>query len=489
MAKQTKEQDVFRLKGTGFYFSPRLLQFITDFLSLSIGFFAFYVIRIKTEWISYVVSPEPSDLVVMNMLLFLFWFVVFYLGGLYKNWYVRSPLDEMGSIIRTTFFGTIIIFFLVFFDSNRSPRMMFLIYFACNSLSACVGRYAIRRFQISLRRRRVIVIPSVIIGTAEKSLELLRQTEKEKSWGLSTEGVLLLNRNEIQKWNELTRGSDGLEGQIKVETVENIEEKLRQLRPNQVLIAVESQDHHQLVDILYTASELNIKVKIIPDMYDVFTGQVKTLQIYGIPLIEITPQLLKPAEAFIKRAIDIVASAVVLVLGSPVWLLTALWVRLDSPGPVLFRQERAGKNGKTFIIYKFRSMYTDCDRDGHKYAVPNDPRVTRSGYFIRKTHLDEVPQFINVLKGDMSIVGPRPELVISVKKFSEAIPYYKRRLIVRPGITGWWQVKYTNTIETIEEIEKRLVDDFYYIENMSLKLDLEILIRTVFVMLRGHGTA
>jgi lipopolysaccharide/colanic/teichoic acid biosynthesis glycosyltransferase len=108
---------------------------------------------------------------------------------------------------------------------------------------------------------------------------------------------------------------------------------------------------------------------------------------------------------------------------------------------------------------------------------------------MRKTHLDEVPQFLNVLKGDMSIVGPRPELVISVKKFSEEIPYYKRRLIVRPGITGWWQVKYTNTIETIEEIEKRLVDDFYYIENMSLKLDMEILFRTIFVMLKGRGTA
>ncbi|MFM8771525.1 MAG: sugar transferase, partial [Candidatus Kapaibacterium sp.] len=156
--------------------------------------------------------------------------------------------------------------------------------------------------------------------------------------------------------------------------------------------------------------------------------------------------------------------------------------------PMFFVQDRVGRNGRVFRMAKFRSMTVD-EKRGPTWTDKNDPRVTPFGKFIRKTHLDEIPQLWNVLKGEMSLVGPRPEQPFYVEKFTAMLPYYRRRHKVRPGVTGWWQVKAKSNPESLEEIQQRLRYDFFYIENMSFKLDLEIMVRTVFVMLKGHGKA
>ncbi|MFA5510946.1 MAG: sugar transferase, partial [Candidatus Kapaibacterium sp.] len=241
--------------------------------------------------------------------------------------------------------------------------------------------------------------------------------------------------------------------------------------------------------IVSFASDNHIKVKVDPDLYDIFTGQAKTQMLYGIPLIEIRTQLMKPWQEVIKRIFDVIFSLTFIILGLPLWLLVALIVKLDSKGPVLYSQPRVGKNGKIFKIYKYRSMsYEPLPKD-QKWTSKNDPRVTRFGKFIRKTHIDETPQFFNVLMGDMSVVGPRPEQPKFVDEFSKLLPYYNRRHKVRPGITGWWQVTSTGYELSLEEVTSRIKDDFYYIENMSLKLDFEIVIRTVWCVLKGHGQA
>ncbi|MCX6146032.1 MAG: sugar transferase, partial [Candidatus Kapabacteria bacterium] len=200
-----------------------------------------------------------------------------------------------------------------------------------------------------------------------------------------------------------------------------------------------------------------------------------------------------PWQEVAKRIFDVIFSAIVLVLGSPFWLLTMLIIRIESKGNTIFKQERVGKDGKIFKIYKFRSMISEEEQLKRKqwtiWTAVNDPRVTKFGKFIRKTHLDEVPQFFNVLIGDMSVVGPRPENAKLMKEFTEEVPSFPRRLKVRPGITGWWQIKYTTYEFNIQEIENRLKDDFYYIENMSIKFDLEIIIRTVWCVIKGHGQA
>jgi exopolysaccharide biosynthesis polyprenyl glycosylphosphotransferase len=269
--------------------------------------------------------------------------------------------------------------------------------------------------------------------------------------------------------------------------IKSFNEFIGEVKPEEILIAVKSPEHSFLLEIVANCANQNIHVKIVPDLYDFFTGQARTLPLYGIPLIEISTQLLKPWEEAFKRLIDILLSLVIILAGIPLWILIALIIKLESKGTVFFTQQRVGKKGKIFFIYKFRSMIQEADKGGPKWTTIGDTRVTKFGRIIRRSHLDEFPQFWNVLKGEMSLVGPRPEQPFFVQKYSSLVPYYIRRLVVRPGITGWWQIKYTSYEESVEEIESRLKDDFYYIENISLKLDLEIIIRTIFLVFRGHG--
>ncbi len=192
-------------------------------------------------------------------------------------------------------------------------------------------------------------------------------------------------------------------------------------------------------------------------------------------------------ERKIKRLMDIVFSLIILIVTLPITLIVALAIKLDSEGPVFFKQIRVGKDGKEFKIYKFRSMIKDAEKHtGPIWSTKDDPRITRVGKIIRKFRLDEIPQFINVLRGEMSLVGPRPERPYFVEKLSQEIPLYKRRLKVKPGITGWAQVKHKYD-ESIEDVKKKLQYDLYYIENISLRMDLKILFRTIFVVMFGKG--
>jgi exopolysaccharide biosynthesis polyprenyl glycosylphosphotransferase len=203
--------------------------------------------------------------------------------------------------------------------------------------------------------------------------------------------------------------------------------------------------------------------------------------------VDVRPELLSTAERFLKRALDLIFCLVFLFLSSPVWLLLFLLIPLDSRGTIFYSQKRIGLNGRTFTLYKFRSMFTGAEEGiGPVWAERNDPRVTRIGRIIRPTRLDELPQLINILLGQMSLVGPRPERAEFVRKFIREIPLYERRLNVKPGLTGWSQVHLKYDRRT-DEISIKLKYDFYYIENMSLPLDLKIMFMTLFVILRGEG--
>ncbi len=200
-------------------------------------------------------------------------------------------------------------------------------------------------------------------------------------------------------------------------------------------------------------------------------------------------ELMKPWERFLKRLFDIVFSASVIIIGLPIWIIVALLVKITSKGPIFYSQQRVGKDGKLFMLRKFRSMVQNAEKDGPKWEISNDPRVTPYGKFMRKTHLDEIPQFLHILQGTMSLVGPRPERPFFVEKFQETIPNFSRRHKVRPGLTGYWQISYTELEETPEIVKKKLKYDLYYIENMSLRFDFEILLRTVVRVFTSRGTA
>jgi exopolysaccharide biosynthesis polyprenyl glycosylphosphotransferase len=228
-------------------------------------------------------------------------------------------------------------------------------------------------------------------------------------------------------------------------------------------------------------------LKIVPDLYEILSGQARTSQIYGIPLIDLMPQLMPEWERKLKRLFDILIAFIVLVVTIPLNLIIAIAIKVDSPGTIFFIQERCGLDGEVFKMIKFRSMFKDAERQsGPIWSQKGDPRITNVGKILRKIRLDEIPQMLNVLKGEMSLVGPRPERPYFVERFTGIIPYYKRRLKVRPGITGWAQVKHKYD-ESIEDVKAKLRYDLFYIENMSIRMDFKILFRTIFVVLFGKG--
>lgn len=228
-------------------------------------------------------------------------------------------------------------------------------------------------------------------------------------------------------------------------------------------------------------------MKILPDMYEIVSGMARTNQIYGVPLIEVMPDIMSPAGKLTKRIIDVAISAVTLIILFPLFLLIAILIKIDSRGDIFYKQVRVGRKGEEFIMYKFRSMILNSEEYGPEWAGEDDARITRIGKFIRKVYIDEFPQMINVLKNEMSLIGPRPERPYFVEQLKKEIPYYYKRLSVKPGITGWAQIKHKYD-SSLEDVKTKLQYDFYYIENMSLKLDFKIMINTIIVILlmKGH---
>jgi exopolysaccharide biosynthesis polyprenyl glycosylphosphotransferase len=220
---------------------------------------------------------------------------------------------------------------------------------------------------------------------------------------------------------------------------------------------------------------------------DVITGHFKTHQIFGVPLMVLLQDHMPAWQAQIKRLMDITVSALILLGGAPLWIILGLIIRATSSGPAIYRQVRVGQNGKNYTMLKFRSMHSDAEkRAGPQWATEDDPRITPVGRFIRKTRLDEIPQFINVLKGEMSLVGPRPERPFFVEQLKKEIPWYVRRIKMKPGITGWAQVKHKYD-SSIEDVKQKVLYDLYYFENMSLALDVKIILRTILVVFTGKG--
>jgi len=245
---------------------------------------------------------------------------------------------------------------------------------------------------------------------------------------------------------------------------------------NEVIIALPEASHQETLGIIALCDRSNISVKVFPDVFQFIAGQVGIDDLGGLPLLSVRDVALRGWKLSFKRAIDVVGSAVLLVLMSPFLLLVAILIKLDSPGPVFYVQERMGLDARPFPILKFRSMRKDAEQNGPGWTRPDDPRRTRLGSLIRKLSIDELPQFINVLLGDMSLVGPRPERPVYVEQFRRSIPRYMDRHREKAGITGWAQV---NGLRGDTSIAERTKYDLWYIENWSLLLDFKIMIRQV----------
>ncbi|MBE0551279.1 MAG: sugar transferase, partial [Ignavibacterium sp.] len=403
--------------------------------------------------------------------------------GMYRTWFAASRFDEISTLFKTTFVGIFILFFLIFISDfldgvESSNRILIFIYWLLLFVFVSIGRLSIRSFQRVLLIKGIGRKCAVIVGYNSKAQEVHDQIIDHPALGLDVEAYVAVNPENVGKTYKSIRVKGSLEELLDI---------VYKNKASEVIIALEKEDHDLLVDIISKLENKGIGLKIVPDLYEILSGQARTSQLYGIPLIDIMPELMPEWEKKLKRISDVLISLLILTLTLPLNFLVALAIKLDSKGPVLFKQERIGMNGKNFKIYKFRSMYQDAEKNtGPVWSTKDDPRVTRVGKILRKLRIDEIPQFFNVLKGEMSLVGPRPERSYFVEQLSQQIPYYKRRLKVRPGITGWAQVKHKYD-ESIEDVKVKLRYDLFYIENMSLRMDIKILARTVLVVLFGKG--
>jgi exopolysaccharide biosynthesis polyprenyl glycosylphosphotransferase len=428
-------------------------------------------------------SVDP-DFFMPMVLIFIYWALIFLFFGLYRPWHAASRTDEFTSLLKAISIGCLILFFAIFVDdagvvnAKISSRMLVLVYWGIMVGTIGTGRVFYRTARRRLLTAGVGSRNALIVGWNDKAKNLYDLVLLHPALGYRVIGFVKLDRRKSDveyKGSRLLGSVDDLSLLIDRHGVKDI------------LIALESADHNKLLDVISHCNGHDVSMKILPDMYDIISGQARTNQIYGFPLIEIMPEIMQPWEQSMKRLTDIFASIFILFFSSPLWVLISIAIKMDTPGPVVYSQERVGKDGEIFKMHKFRSMRSDAEKEsGPVWAPQNDNRVTKVGRFLRNARLDEIPQFINVLDGDMSLVGPRPERPFFVEKLSKQIPLYHRRLKVRPGITGWAQIK-QGYDRTIEDVKSKVRYDLFYIENMSFRMDIKIILYTFYVMLMGKG--
>lgn len=460
--------------------TQKILILLFDFIFINLAWAVFFYIRTQTGWFRILIMPE---MFLPMLVMYVYWLIVFTFFGMYRTWFASSRFDEISTLFKTTFVGIFILFILIFISDylegvESSNRILIFIYWLFLFVFVSVGRLSIRSFQRRLLIKGIGRRCAVIVGFNSKAQEVHDQIIEHPALGLDVEAYVAVNHENIGKSYKGIRVKGSLDELLDI---------VYKNKASEVIIALEKENHDLLVDVISRLENKGIGLKIVPDLYEILSGQARTSQLYGIPLIDIMPELMPEWEKKLKRISDVVISFLILVLTLPMSFFVAIAIKLDSKGPVLFKQERIGMNGKKFKIYKFRSMYQDAEKNtGPVWSTKNDPRVTRVGKILRKLRIDEIPQFVNVLKGEMSLVGPRPERPYFVEQLSGQIPYYQRRLKVRPGITGWAQVKHKYD-ESIEDVKVKLRYDLFYIENMSLRMDIKILARTILVVLFGKG--
>lgn len=459
---------------------------ITDFLAAGASWTLFFIFRkifIEANKFGYPVPIEfDTSFFIGLATLPALWLLFYYATGYYKDVYRKSRLSELGQTISTTFIGVLLIFFALILDDTINTYTnyysSFLVLFFLHLSLTYIPRLTYTTRSAHKIHKRIIGFPTLLIGSDVKAVDLFKEMESQKrSTGSKFIGFInVMNYDEYRMAEYLPHLGD----------ITKIQKIIVENDIQEVIIALESKEHELLKKVINRIESSNVVVKVIPDMYDILTGMVKMSSIIGTPLIQISHDLMPAWEENLKRIIDVMISIFALIILSPVFLFLTIGVRLSSPGSIIYSHERIGRYGKPFSIYKFRSMYQDAEKNGPALSAQEDSRITRFGLMMRKMRFDEFPQFYNVLIGDMSMVGPRPERQFYIDQIVKQAPHFHHLQKVRPGITSWGQVKFGYASNVSEMIE-RLKYDILYIENMSLLVDFKILIYTIKTVAEGSG--
>lgn len=411
-----------------------------------------------------------------------FWLVLYTIVGTYRRIYRKSRLKEFGQTLLITLIGVTIIFFALILDDQiadyRSYYQSFLTLFGLQFFFTYSFRLILTTMTVRRIHKKLIGFNTIIVGSNGNAMAIYKEIEsQERSSGNKFVGfVNVFNYDEYKIARHIPH----------LGCYNDLKQVLKDYQIEEVIIAIERSERDTIEKIITLLEDTNVVIKVIPDMQDILLGSVKMTSVFHTPLIQVTPDLMPAWQQSMKRIMDILVSIIAMILLIPVYLFVGIGVMLSSRGPIFYSQERVGLNGVSFHMHKFRTMYQDAEKAGPQLSSDHDPRITRFGLFLRKVRLDETPQFYTVLKGDMSLVGPRPERQYYIGKIVEVAPHYRLLHKVKPGITSWGQVKY-GYASNVEEMVERLKYDLLYIENMSLAMDLKIMIYTVLIVLQGRG--
>ncbi|HSL17756.1 MAG TPA: undecaprenyl-phosphate glucose phosphotransferase [Methylomirabilota bacterium] len=453
------------------------LQLLGDVVATALAVLVAYWLRFEVQVHPVTKGTPPLEMYLQLIpVTAILWPAVFYFQGLYQTRRLRSRFDELLRVVLAVMLATILLTaFLTFYRPSGSTysRLFLPIFAAVDAVFVAFSRWLISDVLRRIRRSGGNLQTVLVVGAGELGRRLVTSLQAHREYGFSVAGFLDDDPGKQQR---------DIQGVPVLGTTNDLEAVVAERRIDQVMIALPLSAHHRTVQLIRRCGQLLVEIKVVPDLLQYYVVRAGTEDLDGLPIINLTQIPLHGWNQVVKRSFDLAGAACLLLAVGWMFPIIAWLIKREDGGPAFYSQIRTGMDGRAFKLHKFRSMRIDGDGNGQgKWTRTDDPRVTRVGAVLRRYNLDELPQLVNVLKGDMSLVGPRPEQPEFVERFRSRYPEYQARHRVRAGITGWAQV---NGLRGDTSIRQRVVHDLYYIENWSLALDLKILWRTLRLALQ-----